>query len=99
MFEANKPRYVTKAISDELSADHLFFIVQYLYKQQKQLTDYLQVFEFYIEDGDQWLIQRQEVPDRETTIHVDLSEEEPMNRTVWAMDQQDYVMILFPEDY
>jgi hypothetical protein len=99
VFEKYKPRYMTKAVSDELSEEHLLFIFQYLDQHQNQLNDYLQVFEFYIEEGQQWLNQRQEVPNRETTIFVEINNARPIERNVWVMDQSDYVMILFPKDY
>jgi hypothetical protein len=70
VFERHKPRYMTKRISKELSKDHLLCILHYLDQYEGQLEDYLQVFEFYLESNQQWLIQRQEVPDRETTIFV-----------------------------
>lgn len=99
MFEPNKPFYMTRAVSDELSQEHQQFIQRYIYENHEKLTDYLQIFEFYIEDGQQWLIKTQEEPDRETTIFVKLEEVLPINRKVWAMDQDDYIMLLFPSDY
>lgn len=90
---------MTAAINERLPMEHLQFIVEYLLNHQEQLTDYLQVFQFYIEDKEQWLIQRQEQPDCETTIFVVLEETKPINEKVWVMDQQDYVMILFPSCY
>ncbi|WP_420812971.1 DUF960 family protein [Peribacillus acanthi] len=64
------------------------------------LNDYLQIFEFYIEDNQQWLIQRQEEPNRETTIYVELKASEPISCKVWVMDQGgEGIIILFPEDY
>jgi hypothetical protein len=100
MFERNKPMYMTRAISEELSQEHLNFIVEYLLNNRAKLDDYLQVFEFYIENNEQWLIQRQEVPNRETTIYVQLKRSKPINRKVWVMDQgSEGVIVLFPEDY
>ncbi len=99
MFEPSKPRYMTRAVAEELPEEQIQFIIKYLQDYQDRLTDYLQVFEFYIENKEQFLIQRQEVPNRETTIFVPLKECKPINRTVWAMDQNDHVMVLFPKDY
>lgn len=90
---------MTRAVAEELPEEHIQFIIKYLESYQDRLTDYLQVFEFYIENKEQFLIQRQEVPNRETTIFVPLKECNSINRTVWAMDQNDHVMFLFPEDY
>ncbi|MBY6088504.1 DUF960 family protein [Priestia flexa] len=99
MFERHKPMYMTRAISEELSKEHQQFIFQYLREQQNQLTDYLQVFEFYIENNQQFLRQEQEVPHREAAIFVTLEECRPIWRTVWAMDQHDHIILLFPSDY
>ncbi|MFD2443707.1 DUF960 family protein [Bacillus sp. CGMCC 1.16607] len=99
MFETDKSMYMTKAVSEELGNDHQQFIIQYLLENQSILTDYLQVFEFYIENDKQWLIQRQEEPSRETTIFVGLENNKPIKRTVWVIDQGNEIVILFPEDY
>lgn len=99
MFENDKQIFVTKAIAEQLSAEHQFFIYQYIQEYHAHLTDYLQIFEFYLENSEQWLIQRQEEPNRETTIDINLEVAEPINRKVWVMDQGEHIMILFPEDY
>ncbi|MEK4530523.1 DUF960 family protein [Solibacillus sp. FSL K6-1554] len=90
---------MTKAIAEELSVEHQQFILKYIFEKYEQLSDYLQIFEFYIVDDQQWLIQRQEEPEQETTIYVEIETAVPINRKVWVMDQEDHVMILFPEDY
>ncbi|MBE4907875.1 hypothetical protein IMZ08_07385 [Bacillus luteolus] len=89
MFESNKLYYMTSAVAEELDEEHQVYIVNYIRYHQEQLTDYLQVFEFYIEDNKQWLIQRQEEPNRETTILVQLNNKKPINRIIWVMDQGD----------
>lgn len=99
MFELTKPFYMTRAISEELPVEHQQFILQYIFENHQQLTDYLQIFEFYIENDQQWLIQRQEEPEQETAIAIHLVDTDPIHRKVWVMDQVDHVMILFPEDY
>lgn len=99
MFELTKRFYMTRAISEELPVEHQQFILQYIFEHHQLLSDYLQIFEFYIEIDQQWLIQRQEEPERETTIAIYLVETDPIHRKVWVMDQVDHVMILFPEDY
>jgi hypothetical protein len=99
VFEKDKPTYMTRAIANELDKEHQQFILGYIFENGEQLTDYLQVFEFYIENNQQWLVQRQEEPNRETTIFVHLNQCKPITRKVWVMDQDDHVMILFPEDY
>ena len=99
MFEKNIKRYMTRAVADELSDEHQRFILTYIEENQKQLTDYFQIFEFYIEGNQQWLIQRQEEPERETTIFVGLKNAKPIERKVWVLDQVDHIMLLFPRDY
>ncbi|MFD1734996.1 DUF960 family protein [Bacillus salitolerans] len=100
MFESNKPIYMTKTISEKLSKGHRDFIVHYIVEKQSTLEDYLQIFEFYIENNKQWLIQRQEEPNRETTICLELVKSEPIECKVWVMDQGgEGIIILFPEDY
>lgn len=90
---------MTRAVANELSQEHQQFILRYIQENQKKLTDYMQVFDFYVEGNQQWLIQRQEQPERETTIFVKLNNSFPVNRKVWVMDQGDHVILLFPEDY
>lgn len=100
MFEPSKPFYMTRAVADELSQEHQQFILQYIFEQYEQLTDYLQVFEFYVENDQQWLTQRQEQPNRETMIYIEPNITQSIHRIVWAMDQgSEGVIILFPEDY
>jgi protein-tyrosine phosphatase len=99
MFEANKKIYMTRAVANEISQKHQQFILGYIHENQGKLTDYMQVFDFYVEGNQQWLIQRQGQPERETTIFVQLDNSLPVNRKVWVMDQGDHVILLFPEDY
>lgn len=99
VFEKDKPAYMTRTIANELSKAYQQFILGYINENGEQLTDFLQIFEFYIENNQQWLFQRQEVPRRETTIFVELNDLEPITRKVWVMDQEDHIMLLFPEDY
>jgi len=100
MLGNDRPIIVTRAVAEQLSGEHQLFILKYLHEHQASMNDYLQVFEFYIENGEQWLIQRQEVPERETTVYVELENEPAIDRTVWMMDQgHDGLIILFPEDY
>lgn len=99
MFDNDKQIFVTKAIEEQLSDEHQFFIYLYMQEHHERLTDYLQIFEFFIENNEQWVIQRQEEPNRETTIAIKLEVANPINRKVWVMDQGEHIIILFPEDY
>ncbi|WP_158674385.1 hypothetical protein [Lysinibacillus antri] len=53
VFESKKQYYMTRAVAEELPDEHKRFILQYLHEKQQYLTDYLQIFEFYIENGQQ----------------------------------------------
>lgn len=100
MFEPSKKMYMTRNISERLSGGHILFIVTYLHDNHATLSDYLQVFEFVIEESKQLLIQRQEEPKRESKFVVEIGGCNPINETVWAIDQGDEgVIILYPEDY
>jgi hypothetical protein len=99
MFEDNKKIYMTRAVANELSQEHQFFILGYIHEHQEKMTDFMQVFDFYVKYNQQWLIQRQERQERETTIFVQLNNSLPINRKVWVMDQGNHIMLLFPEDY
>ena len=99
MYQSVQGYYMTRAVADELPGEHQQFILQYLVKQQKQLTDYLQVFEFYIENNEQWLRQRQEIPYREVIVEIKLNKAKPIERAVWSIVDDGYVTVLFPEDY
>ncbi|MDN4492149.1 DUF960 family protein [Ureibacillus aquaedulcis] len=99
MFGPSKPFYMTRAIAEGLPVEHQQFILRYLFEHNHQLTDYLQIYDIYIENEQQWLIQRQNEPQQETIIHVEITTDKPINRKVWVMDQVDHNIILFPEDY
>lgn len=90
---------MTKAVAETLPSEHQQFILNYLVAQAEQLTDYLQVFEFYIENGEQWLKQRQEVPYSESLVSINLCKAKPINRTVWTIVDDQHATLLFPEDY
>ncbi len=74
---------MTRAVANELGHEHQQFILGYIHENQEKLSDYMQVFDFYVEGNQQWLIQRQEQPERETTIFVQLHNSLPVNRKVW----------------
>lgn len=99
LFEDEKPRYITRAVGEELSIEHQQFIFNYIHEHKANMNDYFQIFNFYIENDEQWLIQMQEKPNRETTVFVPLKRSVPINRKVWIMDQVDHIIMLFPEDY
>ncbi|MCE4049918.1 DUF960 family protein [Bacillus sp. Au-Bac7] len=99
MFELQKDSYMTGTVKTELSQEHQLFILNYITRFHKQMTDYFQIFEFFVQGDHQWLLHRQEEPEIETLVKVDLQEALPISQKVWAMDEQDHIIILLPEDY
>jgi len=61
--------------------------------------DYLQVFELSVQQGKQYIIHRQEVPERKREWVYQLKHTTPIGRTVWCIDSEDYQMMLLPSDY
>jgi hypothetical protein len=90
---------MTSNVAEKLSHEHQLFIVNFIFTHCKQMDDYLQVFEFYVKNNKQFIIQRQEEPRRKNNFHMELKDSRPINRTVWVMDNYDHIILLFPEDY
>jgi hypothetical protein len=90
---------MTSTVAEELSQEHQQFIVDFIYSHYTEMDDYLQVFEFYVKNNKQFLIQRQEEPRRKINFYMELKDSGPINRTVWVMDNHDHIILLFPEDY
>ncbi|WP_094603101.1 hypothetical protein SPSIL_014110 [Sporomusa silvacetica DSM 10669] len=65
-------------------------------------VDYLQVFELSIVRKDGILLQkvvhRQECPQATDTYFLPMIET-PIKMTIWAMDSEEYCMMLLPEEY
>lgn len=100
MFSFDDEIFMTSTIARELPVEHQQFIYHYFKTRQEIMTDYLQIFQFYVQDEKQFLLQSQEQPERETIVEVPLQKEEPIEQTVWMMNQgEDGSIILFPSDY
>ncbi|ARK22269.1 DUF960 family protein [Sporosarcina ureae] len=87
MFSPDKPIFVTSTIAEELPAEHRQFIHQYIEDNHELMTDNLQVFTFYEEHGQQFLSQRQENLERNTTLFVALKNDQPINLTLYMRSQ------------
>lgn len=103
MFTAQ--RYATRGIHSKVGLD-LQLILWTLIDKRKGKgveVDYLQVFELsVIQKNDvaiQSVIHKQEVPTVIDTYYFPLLVEEPIKGTIWAIDSEEYCMMLFPEEY
>lgn len=102
MFQNKGQRYVTKGVMDSLLVE-LQTLCWNLIDQnvQKKLPlDYLQIFEFSIEKGNQKLVHRQEEPEerKEYLISPKLRLKS-VSQKIWAIDSGEYQTMLLPEEY
>ena len=102
MFQNKGQRYVTKGVMDSLPVE-LQTLCWNLIDQnvQKKLPlDYLQIFEFSIEKGNQKLVHRQEEPEerKEYLISPKLRLKS-VSQKIWAIDSGEYQTMLLPEEY
>ena len=102
MFQNKGQRYVTKGVRDSLPVE-LQALCWNLIDQnvQKQLPlDYLQIFEFSTEKGNQKLVHRQEEPEerKEYLISPKLRLKS-VSQKIWAIDSGEYQTMLLPEEY
>lgn len=99
MIVLGKSLYMTRAFAEEVPREYKQFLLEYLWKYSEEMTDYLQVFEFYTEGGKEYLRQSQEVPERSRTTAVELPGKVFYTRKIWLMDEGSHRIFLFPEDY
>ncbi|EGP5640573.1 DUF960 domain-containing protein [Enterococcus faecium] len=102
MFQNKGQRYVTKGVMDSLPVE-LQTLCWNLIDQnvQKKLPlDYLQIFEFSIEKGNQKLVHRQEEPEerKEYLISPKLCLKS-VSQKIWVIDSGEYQTMLLPEEY
>ncbi|MGX7699097.1 DUF960 domain-containing protein [Enterococcus faecium] len=102
MFQNKEQRYVTKGVVDRLSMELQVLCWNLIdQKVQKQLPlDYLQIFEFSIEKGNQKLVHRQEEPEerKEYLISPKLRLNS-VSQKIWVIDSGEYQTMLLPEEY
>lgn len=71
-------------------------------KKKGNKIDYIQVFELSIARKDGLLVQKvthkQECPPASDIYYLPLIET-PINITIWAMDSEEYCMMLLPDEY
>ncbi|EOV2483533.1 DUF960 domain-containing protein [Enterococcus hirae] len=102
MFQNKGQRYVTKGVMDSLPVE-LQTLCWNLIDQnvQKKLPlDYLQIFEFSTEKGNQKLVHRQEEPEerKEYLISPKLRLKS-VSQKIWVIDSGEYQTMLLPEEY
>jgi hypothetical protein len=97
-------RYATRGVMSEIGIDIQFILWALIDKQKsKRLElDYLQIFELSIESKNEFHIQkiihRQERPETKNIYYFpDIST--PLNIKVWAIDSEEYCMMLLPDEY
>jgi len=100
MFADKTKRYMTRAVAEELNMEIAIILWKLIDRQNEQEVelDYLQVFELSVSDGQQSITHRQEIPERRETWIIPLEVADPIDRTVWCIDN-DGQMMLFPKDY
>lgn len=102
MFTA--PRYLTRGIANRLPLELQMVIWDLLDSQRciGEPMDYLQVFELSVEnamgESVQKIVHSQEVPPTSET-HYYRGIASPVSLKVWVIDSDEYVTMLFPEEY
>jgi hypothetical protein len=101
MFEANKPRYMTKGIAEQLHPELQILLWEMIdaRKEKGEEVDYLIVFELTVQEKQQFILQRQEQPPYKHRMLVQLRSAEPITSTIWCMDNGETQSMLYPEDY
>lgn len=98
----NKPRYVTRTISEELSIELQAIVWQFydeIIEQRKEKMDYLQVFEIESNESSLTLTNRQEELPFQIKIIIKNKVKGAKNTSIWVIDDLDYLTMLFPTDY
>lgn len=100
MFDNRKQKYETKGINERLCVDYRIIMWDLIEKLSKEMElDYLQVFEFAIEDGNvQKIKHSQEVPEYEKTYIVPRVED-GIEGKVFVIDDGDHCTMLWADEY
>ena len=103
MFTAQ--RYATRGIHSKVGLDLQLILWSLIDRRKEKGTeiDYLQVFELFVIQKNgiaiQSVIHKQEVPPVIDSYYFPLLVEEPIKGTIWAIDSNEYCMMLLPEEY
>ena len=100
LFDKSKPRYETKGISEELSIEYRIILWNFIEELASEMDlDYLQVFEFKVENGDsQIILHSQEVPEYVKEHKFPLVDEGVENK-VFVIDDGDHCTMLWASEY
>lgn len=95
----NKPKFETRGINEGLCVDYKIFMWNLINRLSEEMElDYLQVFEFSIEDGMQKIIHRQEVPEYEKSYTMP-KVNEGIEGKVFVIDDGNYCTMLWADEY
>jgi hypothetical protein len=98
----HKPRYMTRAINEELNIKIqilLWELLDSIAMKRKDKMDYLQVFEIVNSGDNLKIINRQEQPAMKEELMIEQGSMDMDNLTVWIIDEPDNQTMLFPKDY
>lgn len=101
MFEKGKSRYATQQISSNVSVEIqgiLWRIIE-MRRNNQELLDYLQVFYLQRIGDIQMVTNKQEQPPMEKVVRLKLKESQPIDTTIWIIDDGSHCTMLFPNDY
>ncbi|WP_374717467.1 DUF960 family protein [Neobacillus sp.] len=102
MIEQGKPRYMTRAINEELNIKmqaFLWELLDLIALKRKDKMDYLQVFEIVNIGNKIKVINYQEQPTIKEELIIELGRMNIKDTTVWIIDEPDKQTMLFPSDY
>ncbi|WP_339812762.1 DUF960 family protein [Paenibacillus sp. FSL R7-0189] len=98
------PRGATKGIRDSLPLELPYLLFDFVDAQLEQglEMDYLQIFELSVREANgqklQYVVHRQEQPKRRTKYMLKYIPN-PINLTVWIVDEATHAIIMLPEEY
>lgn len=101
MFKGNAQRYKSKMIDETIHIEIqklLWNLIDIQSKEELEL-DYLQKFELRVNNGEQLITQKQEIPRRKLEWRFKLKHTVPIVQTIWCIDNGEYQMMLLPGDY
>ena len=101
MFEKDKPKYATQQIASSVSVEiHvLLWRIMDNRRNNQEPLDYLQVFHLQRNGDMQIITNKQEQPSMEKVVRLKLTESQPIDTTIWIIDDGSHCIMLFPNDY
>lgn len=101
MFEKGKSRYATQQIASNVSVEIqvLLWRIMDSRRNNQESLDYLQVFHLQRSGDRQRITNKQEQPPMEMVVQLELKESQPIDTTIWIMDDDSHCIMLFPNDY